>query len=89
MEDLVFKRFYLLNYHRWQALPLDRRKALNEDEPSTSKSVVRKDALDPLNDVRRYLGCEGIKNIVKVRHLDVKKLTNMLYFQPFFSKTNI
>merc|ERR1712241_375603 len=36
-----------------------------EEDPSLLKHTKLKDSLDPLNAVRRYLGTEGVQNIVK------------------------
>ena len=58
----------------WQQIPEDRKRkrdeAAHSDDESDknqplSKHSKLKDSLDPLNTVRRYLGTEGIQNIIK------------------------
>ena len=60
----------------WQKIPEDRKRKKTQNETdnsdddsdknqSLSKHSKLKDSLDPLNTVRKYLGTEGIQNIVK------------------------
>ena len=53
----------------WEKIPVKRQleKSENTTEvtPQDSKQDKYKDLVDPLNTVRRYLGTEGVQNIIK------------------------
>ncbi len=50
----------------WERLPEDRKKKAEEDKEEQKASGSKaKDVHDPLNDLRKYLGCDGIKKYLK------------------------
>jgi len=67
MHESVFcvERDFINIIFRWEKLPLDRGKIDDSkaEASSSSKTSELKNFLDPLNSVRKYLGCEGVKRI--------------------------
>ncbi len=48
-------------------------KAPSDNAASTSKDDAGKERMDPLNDIRGYLGCDGVKSVSKKRHKSSSK----------------
>lgn len=79
MHESVFcvERDFINIIFRWEKLPLDRGKVDDSkaEASSSSKTSELKNFLDPLNSVRKYLGCEGVKRIAsqEMKKVDEKK----------------
>merc|ERR1711874_816127 len=57
----------------WKTLPVNRSSVVAEERGKSMVAGKQKDFLDPLNDVRKYLGCEGVQLTIKRHEKKIEK----------------